>query len=112
MSIMFLLACSTSITFFLSSVTNHMNEEKMIDRRGGEVYNTKVPGKISERPNFYSVQTAMVPVVVRVATENRSFTTDNRFGLSEGDCSIEYDYEEGKCSRNDSHFNQQTIKQE
>ena len=42
------------------------------------VYNTKVPGKIAEKPNFYSVQTAMVPVAARVATGNPSFTTDKK----------------------------------
>jgi hypothetical protein len=46
--------------------------------RVGGVYNTKVPGKISEKLNFYSVQTAMVPVAARVATGNQSFTTDKK----------------------------------
>jgi hypothetical protein len=63
-----------------------MNEEKMLDRWGVGLYNSKVPGKISEKPTFYSVQTEMVPVMAaRVATGNPSFTTDNKVGLSEGD---------------------------
>ena len=50
----------------------------MLTGGGGVVYNTKVPGKISEKPSFYSVQAAMVPVAVRVATGNSSFTTDKK----------------------------------
>ena len=80
-----------------------MNEEKILDRWGVGLYNSKVPGKIAEKPNYYSVQTGMVPVMAaRVATGNPSFTTDNKVGLSEGDWSIKYDYEVGKCNTNES----------
>jgi hypothetical protein len=54
------------------------NEEEVLTGGGGGVYNTKVPGKISEKPNFYSVQTAVVPVAAWVATGNPSFTTDEK----------------------------------
>ena len=62
----------------------------MLDTWGVGLYNSKVPGKIAEKPNYYSVQTEMVsaapvPVAARVATGNPSFTTDNKVGLSEGD---------------------------